>query len=118
MRKSVIIKKNIKKTLQSPLKNINTRNLFGSYKKHYSSSKKKFFSISSKEDILKNNTKYTINNEPKLLKTINTKGLNSRTKNFFKNEKYLSAYIPKYKNFNTIKQSNNNIKNKKNNFEK
>ena len=69
--------KNEKSNIKTPnasLKKINTCNLFTSYKKNLTSSKSKFFSISSKEDIIKNKYKNCFfNNEPKVLKNATIK---------------------------------------------
>ena len=94
--------KNEKSNIKTPnasLKKINTCNLFTSYKKNLTSSKSKFFSISSKEDIIKNKYKNCFfNNEPKVLKNVTIKREIKRfSANCIETPKYYSHNISKFK---------------------
>ena len=105
------------RTPQISLKTINTRNLFTSYKKKLA--KVKYFSISSKEDIVKNKLKNPFSdNEPKVQKNKIKKEAKTISNNCLETPKYLSHNISKYKtNFNTMEKSlPSKFKNNKKNF--
>ena len=109
-------KNNIKSALSSKNK-INTRNLFEAYKKDFSTPKIKFFSISSKEDIIKKAyTNCFINDDSKTLKnTKKERGYRHLSNNFSRTTKYLSHNISKFKNScnNTTEQNNKIVKDKR-----
>ena len=107
------------KTPRVPLKKINTRNLFISHNKNLISSKIKYFSISSKEDISKNKLKNPfLNNESKIQKNKIKKEAKTISNKCIETPKYLSHNISKYKNhFNTMEKSlPSKFKKKKNIF--
>ena len=97
-------KNNIKIDDRQFLKTMNTRNIFNKFRNNITS-KKKFFSISSKEELLKGKNKNSLKyNNPKKLRNIKTK----KSTISLVAPKYFSNNISKLKNnFNTIEKSNN-----------
>jgi hypothetical protein len=100
-----------KYNMRTPQISLNTRNLFTSYKKNLA--KVKYFSISSKEDIVKNKLANPfLSNEPKVQKNKIKKETKTIPNNCIETPKFLSHNISKYKtNFNSSK-----FKKKKKNF--
>ena len=97
-------KNNIKIDDRQFLKTMNTRNIFNKFRNNITS-KKKFFSISSKEELLKGKNKNSLKyNNPKKLRNIKTK----KSTISLVAPQYFSNNISKLKNnFNTIEKSNN-----------
>ena len=104
----------IKKTPQ--IKSNNAKNLFATYKKNYNiNSKKKFFSISSKDDLIKNNLKkYLSGYEPNIIddfKKTDRQVLNHN----ISTPKYISLEVShNFKRYSTLEEKNDILKNKNN----